>query len=104
MSENKPCCATAAAAQLRYLIVGGHRIAIARLDEILDKAQGAASKGENAVRNELVRQVKTYNYVPPPAEKDYEDALFAEYLARKGQSNGSGGKEPGGKQIRGKGR
>ena len=98
----KPCCAAAAAAQLRYLTVGGHRIAIAQLDEILEKGKGAESGGESAVRKELVRQVKIYNYVPPPADKDYEDALFAEYLARKGQWTDRGGKEPGGKEPSGK--
>ncbi len=109
MSGNKPCCAAAAAAQLRYLVVGGHRIAIAQLDETLEKAAEVASGGDGAVRKELVRLVKIYNYVPPPAEKDYEGALFAEYLARKGQGaerggNKAGGKEPGGKEIGGKGR
>ena len=95
MSEGKkPCCAAAAVAQLRYLIVGGHRIAIAQLDEILKTAEAASSGGENAVRNELLRLVKIYNYVPAPAENAYEDALFAEYLARnrKGKENGVKGK------------
>jgi hypothetical protein len=98
MSGNQPCCAAAAAAQLRYLVVGGHRIAIAQLDEILETAAGVASGGENTIRKELLRLVKIYNYVPPPAEKAYEDALVAEYLARKGQ-----GTEPGGKEIGGNG-
>ena len=82
MSGDKPCCAAAAAAQLRYLVVGGPRIAIAQLDEILNGAEGTAPNGENAIRIELVRLVKIYNYVPTPAENAYEDALFAEYLAR----------------------
>jgi len=86
----RPCCAAAAAAQLRYLIVGGHRIAISQLDEILEKAEGMASGGESALRGELLRLVKIYNYVPPPAEKAYEDALFAEYLVRKGKGKENG--------------
>lgn len=80
MSEDKPCCAAAAAARLRYLNIGGHRIAIAQLDRILKDAGSMSSGGEGAVRRELLRLVKVYNYVPPSAEKDYEDALFAEYL------------------------
>jgi len=90
MSGNQPCCA---AAQLRYLVVGGQRIAIAQLDEILKTAEAASSGGENAVRSELLRLVKIYNYVPAPAEKVYGDALLAEYLARKGggRVTGSGG-------------
>ena len=95
MSEGKkPCCAAAAAAQLRYLTVGGHRIAIAQLDDILEKAEGAASGGENAIRSELLRLVKIYNYIPAMAENTYEDALFSEYLTRhgKGKENGVKGK------------
>jgi hypothetical protein len=86
MSGNKPCCAASAAARLRYLIVGGHRIAIAQLDEILEIAAGVASGGEGAVRNELVRLVKIYNYVPPTAEKDYENELYLEYKKSKGMA------------------
>jgi hypothetical protein len=97
MSENKPCCAAAAVAQLRYLIVGGHRIAITHLDGILEMAKAARSAGERAIRKELLRLVKLHNYVPAPAEKAYMDALFAEYLARKGTGPESGGKEREGK-------
>ena len=87
MSEgNKPCCAAAAAAQLHYLVVGGHRIAITQLDEILENADDAVSGGESAVRKELIRQVKVYNYVPPPAEKEYEEALYLEYKKRNGMA------------------
>jgi hypothetical protein len=102
MSENKPCCAAAAAAQLRYLVVGGHRIAVARLDEILGGAGAKVAGGENAIRGELVRLVKIYNYVPPPAEKDYEDALYAEYL-RSGSARGSdrSAKAEGAKSVKG---
>ena len=86
MSEDKPCCAAAAAAKLCYLDVGGHRIAIARFNEILEKANAAASGGEGTIRKELVRLVKIYNYVPPSTEKDYEDALYLEYKKRKGMA------------------
>ena len=98
----RPCCASAAAARLRYLVVGGHRTAIAQLDEILEKAKAATSGGECAVRRELVRLVKVYNYVPPPAEKIYEDALFAEYLAQKGHEGARGNGETGDKESGGK--
>lgn len=84
-TEPVSCCAAAAAAKLDYLVIGGHRIAIARLGEILEKAQAAEPDGEAAVRRELVCLARVSNYVPPPAEKDYEDALFAEYSARKGR-------------------
>ncbi|MBM4249875.1 MAG: hypothetical protein FJ149_10690 [Euryarchaeota archaeon] len=94
-TEPVSCCAAAAAANLEYLLVGGHRVAISRLAEILERAQGASSQGEGAVRRELVCLARVHNYIPPPAEKDYEEALYAEYLARKGkarQGKGAGGR------------
>jgi len=97
MSGDKPCCAAAAAAQLRYLVVGGHRIAIAQLDEILNGAEDTAPNGENAIRIELVRLLKIYNYVPTPAENVYEDALFNEYLARECSGTRHRDAESGGK-------
>lgn len=95
MSEKtKPCCGAAEAARQRYLEIGGHRIAISHLDEILDDAGAVAQDGESALRRELLRLVKIYNYIPPPAEKAYEDALFAGYsaLAGKGGERGVKGK------------
>jgi hypothetical protein len=92
VSGSKPCCAAAAAARLRYLVVVGNRIAIAQLDEILEEAKAKEPAGEPALRKELLRLVKTSNFVPAAAEKAYEEALFAEYSARKGQSTGHAGK------------
>lgn len=92
LSADKPCCAASAAAQLRYLVVGGHRIAITRLDEALEKARAKEPAGEQALRKELLRLVKISNYVPVSAEKDYEEALFTEYSAHKGQMTERAGK------------
>ena len=77
--RERPCCAAAAAAKLQYLVVGGHRIAIAELETILAKAREVQGKGEAAVREVLLKQAKLFNYVPPPAEKVYEDALYEEF-------------------------
>ncbi len=92
MRGSKPCCAAAAAAQLRYLAVGGHRIAVAQLDGILEKAKAKEPAGEQALRKELLRLVKLSNYVPVSAEKDYEDALFTEYSVHKGRVTERAGK------------
>ena len=84
----KPCCAAAAMAQVQYLVVGGHRIAISHLDEILQDAAGAEIKDERACRLELLRLAKIHNYVPVDAEGAYADALFSELRARNGKSHG----------------
>jgi hypothetical protein len=89
----KTCCAAAATAQLSYLVVSGHKIAIARLEEILANAENLSNGGEGAVRSELVRLAKQYNYIPPSAEKEYGDALFAEYLTRRSTPEKNGRNE-----------
>ena len=86
--EEKPCCAAAAAAKVKHLMVGGNSIGITNLDNILKSAEAVAPEGEKAVRSELLRLVKTFNYVPRPAEKAYEDALYAEYLRRVSKDKG----------------
>jgi len=63
-------------------VIGGHRIAIAELETIFIKAREAEGRGEEAVRAVLLKQVKAFNYVPPPAEKAYEDALYGEFKRR----------------------
>ncbi|MEM2870116.1 MAG: hypothetical protein QW379_06830 [Thermoplasmata archaeon] len=92
MSESKrPCCAAAAAAQTKQLVVGGHRVGIVNLDGILEGARARSGEGEAAVRAELLRLARIYNYVPSSAERDYEEALFAEFLTRFGGARGGGG-------------
>ena len=80
----RPCCAASAIAQVQYLTINGDRIGITNLDEILKRAKTVASDGEGAIRTELLRLVKIYNYVPSPAENAYQDALYSEYLKKGG--------------------
>jgi len=82
----KPCCAAAAAAQVRYLKVNGDLIVITNLDEVLIRTEAVAADGEGALRRELIRLVRIHNHVPSPAEKAYEDALYSGYL-KKGVRN-----------------
>lgn len=77
--RTKPCCAAAAAAQVRHIMVNKDSIGICNLDGILRSAEAVEPDGEQAVRKELLRLVKIYNYVPSAVEKDYEEALYAEY-------------------------
>lgn len=83
----KPCCAAAAMAQVQYLVVGGHRIAISGLDEILQETVCGEFEEERACRDELLRLAKIHNYIPPGSEKAYEDALYSELMRRKGRSH-----------------
>jgi len=81
-----PCCALDAARRVSHIVVRGQEIGVSRLEDIFMKTKTAGLRGESAVRKELLRLAKGYNYVPPGIEKDYEDALYDEYMKREKQS------------------
>ena len=75
-----PCCMLDATRKVRQIKVAGHSIGITGLDAAIEIARGFENDGEAAVRRELLRLAGECNYIPPSAEKDYEDSLYAEYL------------------------
>jgi len=79
-------------------MVNGDRIGITNLDGILVSAEAVTPDGELALRKELLRLVKIYNYVPSQVEKDYEEALYSEYLKISANKSRSGSTPVGGKQ------
>lgn len=85
--KKKPCCAASALREVKYISMGEQQVGISQLDSILKEAGDAESRGEPAVREELLRLVKIYNYVAPGAELAYEEALYAEYKKWSDESN-----------------
>ena len=82
--KKKPCCAASALREVNYISIGGQQVGISQLDSIINEARDAESRGESTIRKELLRLVKIYNYIPSSAEKAYENALYVEYLKRRG--------------------
>lgn len=79
MNRGKPCCAAEAMRRVRRISVGNIVVGLSMLEQIFEEVEGAGLPSDSAVRSELLRQVKIYNYVPGPAEEAYADALFEEY-------------------------
>ncbi|WOX57458.1 hypothetical protein [Methanoculleus receptaculi] len=77
--REKPCCAAEAMRRIRRIEVGGVVVGLAMLDDILADVIESGITGETAIGDELVGQVKIYNYIPKGAEPLYRTALLAEY-------------------------
>ena len=77
--REKPCCAAEALRRVRRIEVGGVVVGIVMLEDILADTIGLDLPGEGAICDELIRQVKIYNYIPKEAEPLYRTALLWEY-------------------------
>ncbi|MDK2990148.1 MAG: hypothetical protein PWR16_1677 [Methanoculleus sp.] len=77
--REKPCCAAEALRRIRRIEVGGVIVGLAMLDDAFQDVIDSGITGETAIGDELVRQIKIYNYIPKEAEPLYRAALLAEY-------------------------
>ena len=81
MMKNKdtPCCAADAMRRVKPVEVNGATIGLAMLDLVFAEVHDLGLNDETAVRAELLKRVKVYNYVPPPALEAYAGAVYREY-------------------------
>jgi hypothetical protein len=80
MTDAKPCCAAAAARMVKKLVLpDGSQVGIVNMENILREIADLKLANDNAIKKELLRRVKIYNYVAPTAEADYSRALLGEY-------------------------
>ena len=77
--REKPCCAAEALRRVRRIEVGGVVVGLVMLDDILADTIALNLSGEIAIGDELIRQVKIYNYIPREAELLYRAAILREY-------------------------
>lgn len=77
-----PCCAADAMRRVTPVDVGETTIDLAMLDLVFAEVQRLGLADDAAVRTELIRRVKVYNYVPPPAAEAYATAVYREYAKR----------------------
>ena len=78
----KPCCATAAAREIKQLMVNGTSIGLAHLDEVMDEVKKLDLQSDAEIGEALLKKVKVFNYVPSSAGPDYIRALLEEYHRR----------------------
>jgi len=77
--REKPCCAAEALRRVRRIEVGDIVVGLVMLDDVLDDVIDRGIAGVTAIGDELVRQIKIYNYIPKEAEPLYRAALLREY-------------------------
>ena len=74
-----PCCAADAVRHVKPVEVNGATVGLSMLDLVFAEVQALGLADDAAVRAELIRRVKVYNYVPPSAAEVYADAVHREY-------------------------
>jgi hypothetical protein len=79
MTGEKPCCPAAAARMIKKLALPGGEVGIVNLEDILKEVADLKLANNEAIKKELLKRVKIYNYVAPAAETDYSKALLKEY-------------------------
>jgi len=80
MTGERQCCAEAAARMVKKLtMAGGSDVGIANLENVLKEVAEMKLAADDAVKRELLKTVKIYNYVAPSADEEYSEALLGEY-------------------------
>ena len=69
----------------KLVLPGGFQVGIANLENILKEVADLRLADDEAIKKELLKRVKTYNYVPPAADNEYSEALFNEYKRQYGK-------------------
>ena len=64
----------------------GFRVGISNLDNILKEVADLKLTDAKTIEIELLKRVKTCNYVAPSAENEYATALFQEYNRKWGKA------------------
>jgi small redox-active disulfide protein 2 len=65
--------------KISYLIIGGHKIGLNGLTDILDAVKAMQLLDETEIKELLLEKIKAENYVPPSREEDYQNAIYREF-------------------------
>ncbi len=91
MPEKKPRPDAAPAMSIKKMtLLDGSRVGIMNLENILKEVAELKLTDAQAIRAELLKRVKVYNYVPPGAENEYSAALYQEYQRKTGAIKNTG--------------
>ena len=90
MASEKPAHDADAPKTIKKLTLpDGFRAGILNLDNILKGVVELNLTDPEAIKLELLKRVKSLNYVPSSAESEYSAALFHEYQRKTGTVNDS---------------
>ena len=74
-----PCCVLDSARWVTKVRVGANLVGIVEFARIMDEVHAMGPMDDDERRAHLLKRTLTYNYVPPPAEDAYADAMLEEY-------------------------
>lgn len=66
--------------------VGDNLIGIVGLDLVIGSVQAMGPLPVAAVKSELLKQARAYNYIPGSMDEQYAEALYREYLQKSNQA------------------
>lgn len=66
-------------AELKITKVGNTEVGLLHLERIFRQVYFSPLKEEAKLKDEILKQVKIYNYVPPEHQEAYRQALWEEY-------------------------
>lgn len=79
VKDDIPCCAAEAMRRIKQIDVDGVTAGLAMPEDICRKVSEMKISGSERIADELMREIKTYNYVPEPAYEKYRYAVMKEY-------------------------
>lgn len=65
--------------KIRRILIEGKETGIDRIDEIIEEVIALGLGDERRIREELLRRVMKFNYIPEKKKEAYMDALFLEF-------------------------
>ena len=82
--EGKYCtiCGGLPPSGIPQIIVDGKEIGISEMDAIMSAVRQQNLPDSPAIRQELLKETKRYNYVPTKKAEAYADSLLVEYRRR----------------------
>lgn len=81
-----PCCAADAMQEIRTVDVDGVSVGLAMLDAIFEEVDTLIPLPDDRLKQELLKRVRIYNYIPRNVEDAYAEAILNEY--KKGENHG----------------
>jgi predicted nucleotidyltransferase len=76
---DKPCCAAAAAREVKQILVDGRRMGISHLDEVMEEVMGMNLETDAEIQEALLKKLAVFNYIPFSRRQVYSRALLDEY-------------------------
>ena len=73
---------------MKHLVIGGQEVGIAGFDSIMAKGLEHINGSDREQKDAILKELKVHNYVPEAVEKEYLQAVWAEFRQVRGKRLG----------------